>query len=124
MTRLLHDIHAGASAALEIPLDLADDYEEDACSELTPSVANNSLNLILVTNLNIRVVLCDCGRAYRMPDCHDVDEGGGAACDLDLCRLGKAAAAGGGGEDEANNNTVGVGAVVALPPEDGIKERY
>lgn len=25
------------------------------------------MNLILVTNLNVRVVVCDCGRGYKIP---------------------------------------------------------
>ena len=27
-----------------------------------------NMNLILVTNLNVRVVVCDCGRGYKIPE--------------------------------------------------------
>lgn len=45
--------------------ELDDDGEEEHGS-LTRGIM--PLNLILVMNMNVKVVLCDCGKAYKLPD--------------------------------------------------------
>ena len=35
---------------------------------------DSNMNLILVTNLNVRVVVCDCGRGYKIPEVTEVAE--------------------------------------------------
>jgi hypothetical protein len=101
--RLLQEL--ASSGIVMDDLDVGEGDDEDC--ELAPSVASSNLNLILVTNLNIRVVLCDCGRAYRVPDER------AAAEDTN---------------NEPNNNNVTQycefteTAVVTLP--DALKERY
>ena len=45
-----------AAAAMEV-----EESEEDGMDDGTGN------NLVLVMNLNVRVVLCDCGQAYKLP---------------------------------------------------------
>ena len=105
LTRLLQELANANSLDLD---DGVGEGEEDEDCELAPSIASSSLNLILVTNLNIRVVLCDCGRAYRIPD-------------VEECSYRTT--------DEQNNNNITDiynyatdSAVLAMPG--GLKERY
>ena len=48
-----------------------EDDDDDGGEEhghLTQGTCVTPLNLILVMNMNVKVVLCDCGKAYKLPD--------------------------------------------------------
>ena len=76
-----------------------DDGNAEGTEEEERDDAAADMNLILVTNLNVRVVVCDCGRGYKIPEVTEV------GCDEVVT---KEAA-------EPNNNCV------VVIPEDGEK---
>ena len=62
-------------------------------------------NLILVVNLNMKVVLCDCGRAYKVPE--DFVDGDDISTSLDMT-------------DNSSSST----AIVAIKDVSELKERF
>ena len=72
LARLLEEIE---SSDLLMASDDADDGNaEGAGEEERDDAAAADMNLILVTNLNVRVVVCDCGRGYKIPEVTEVVE--------------------------------------------------
>ena len=49
-----------------------DDGNAEVAGEEERDDAAADMNLILVTNLNVRVVVCDCGRGYKIPEVTEV----------------------------------------------------
>lgn len=49
-----------------------DDYDDEARERARLTRGDSPpLNLILVMNMNLRVALCDCGKAYKLPGSED-----------------------------------------------------
>ena len=90
LARLLEEIDSS-----DLLMDNCDD-DDDAEGGGGGDKEEASMNLILVTNLNVRVVVCDCGRGYKIPQ---VTEVGGEIIDKEAA--------------EPNNNCV-----VVIPDDD------
>ena len=71
LARLLEEIE---SSDLLMASDDDDGNAEGAGEEERDDAAAADMNLILVTNLNVRVVVCDCGRGYKIPEVAEVVE--------------------------------------------------
>ena len=69
LARLLEEIE---SSDLLMASDDDDDGNADGAGEEERDDAAADMNLILVTNLNVRVVVCDCGRGYKIPEVNEV----------------------------------------------------
>ena len=67
LARLLEEIDSS-----DLLMDNSDDDDggEGGCEDKEGA----NMNLILVTNLNVRVVVCDCGRGYKIPEVNEVGE--------------------------------------------------
>ena len=68
LARLLEEIESS-------DLLMANDDEDgnaEGAGENDRDDAAADMNLILVTNLNVRVVVCDCGRGYKIPEVTEV----------------------------------------------------
>ena len=68
LARLLEEIESS-------DLLMANDDEDgnaEGAGENDRDDAAADMNLILVTNLNVRVVVCDCGRGYKIPEVNEV----------------------------------------------------
>ena len=70
LARLLEEIES--SDLLMASDDDDDGNAEGAGEEERDDAAAADMNLILVTNLNVRVVVCDCGRGYKIPEVTEV----------------------------------------------------
>ena len=69
LARLLEEIE---SSDLLMASDEDDDGNAEGAGEEERDDAVADMNLILVTNLNVRVVVCDCGRGYKIPEVTEV----------------------------------------------------
>ena len=96
LARLLEEIE---SSDILMASDDDDDGNAEGAGEEDRNDCAADMNLILVTNLNVRVVVCDCGRGYKIPEVTEV------GCD----EVAEKEAA------EPNNNCV------VVIPEDGEK---